>query len=220
MTESARWVIIETQANQPFIFATSKQRLQLAASDAIRALGTQWVPEAIGQARRGDQCRHVVKASGLALILVPDQQTGREIIQAVTTRALTSGGGMKVRGVIGPDPVQWDGGAHYRNVTAPLAAAWREFHRTANDGPSPSLRWPSLPFTAQCVFTGRPAVRMSLVGDGRGAKSPISQSVADLCDWPMSARDQLRNRLSAPPADGRPGRRPGTALDRSGDSHE
>lgn len=53
------WLMIETGSNQPYIFGTSKQRLQVAASAAIWQLGYEWVPEAINEvaeeiADRGD----------------------------------------------------------------------------------------------------------------------------------------------------------------------
>lgn len=46
------WLMIETGSNQPYIFGTSKQRLQVAASAAIWQLGYEWVTEAIDAAAR------------------------------------------------------------------------------------------------------------------------------------------------------------------------
>lgn len=52
-----RWVVIETGSNQSLVFATNKQRLNVAASRLIWSVGFEWIPDSIELVRRARGAR-------------------------------------------------------------------------------------------------------------------------------------------------------------------
>jgi hypothetical protein len=197
-----RWVIIETGSNQDTIFATDRQRLQLATSHAIGEVGTTWIDRAINEAiphgsrhdppSAADPVRRVVRASGLGILLVLDPETGRSIVESVTRKALTESPGIDVWGVVGAqefDPDASDGGAIAAFDAARLEHAIARMSRRR----PPSVRAPASPFVARCVITDRPATHL-LLGEDDGSQ-PVAASVAASWDPNMDARKSLVEEL-------------------------
>ena len=166
------WVLLETGSNQKYIFSTTKQRLQVAASAAIWSLGYEWVEEAAqGAARRhgceylsdpteieqrfgaevGEQAQygrtvaHIVKASGKAYLLVPTRQIGEEIIHAITRKAMMDGTGIDVWGVVSkPIAANLEDAAQcLREATLQLEA--QRYKRTGPSAANPAT--PSVSYT-------------------------------------------------------------------------
>lgn len=173
------WVLLETGSNQKYIFSTTKQRLQVAASAAIWSLGYEWVEEAAQKAADKHGCEylsepaeieqrfgaegggpdqyagtiaHIVKASGKAYLLVPTRQIGEEIIHAITRQAMMDGTGIDVWGVVS-DPIAAnleDAAQRLREATLQLEA--QRYKRTG-----PSAAHPATPFHARCDYSNEVA---------------------------------------------------------------
>ncbi|MFT4127492.1 MAG: hypothetical protein QM662_14840 [Gordonia sp. (in: high G+C Gram-positive bacteria)] len=205
-TTTMHWVVIETGSNQSYIFATNKQRLQVAASAAVWSLGYEWIGQAIegcGLERAVDLgdfladtakklVLHVVEASGRAVLLVHDAAHGKNIISDVTRRALEDRTGIDVWGSTGAE------------VAADLADAPARFFETdvllreqRTKRRAPGLRFPTLPFHEQCAYTSRPAVRFDK--EARVAKEPGSEPAvlarSDVIDYLFSTAPAARKRL-------------------------
>lgn len=190
------WVIIETGSNQRYIFATNKQRLQVAASAAVWQLGFVWIKEAIEKVPL-PYCRdlttfeskrsvmHVVKASGRAVLLVHNAEDGRAIITAVTRRALEEKTGIDVWGRVSSriDSEFKNAGDVFFETDALL----RE-QRTKRL--PPTVRFPTLPFHEQCAYTGLPAATVKKEVDG---ESPKARS--DVTEFLFENAGKARQRL-------------------------
>jgi hypothetical protein len=198
------WVIIETGSNQRYIFATNKQRLQVAASAAVWQLGFVWIEEAIRgvalsycrdlaefeyNARDKRSVMHVVKASGRAVLLVHTAEDGRAIITAVTRRALEEKTGIDVWGRVS-EPI--DAGfetAGDRFFETDVLLREQRTKRLP-----PTVRFPTLPFHEQCAYTGLPAatVGKEVVGENPKARSDVTEF---LFEKATGARQRLLNEL-------------------------
>ncbi|MFI7524005.1 CRISPR system precrRNA processing endoribonuclease RAMP protein Cas6 [Nocardia salmonicida] len=117
---------METGSNQALVFGTNKQRLNVAASRLIWQVGFEWIPEAIDEVRvaLGESIDHVVKASGLGVMLA-SEDAGRRVIEIVTRRAVLHAPDLQVWGVVGAAELTAD------TLGAALAAAQRDSHRNA-----------------------------------------------------------------------------------------
>lgn len=122
-------VLIETSANQRYIFATNKLRENVGASELTYRVGTQFVLEAVATETKnpiykdddldgskmranllnpslnpsienGDTVEVITATSGKALLLVNDKPMGEKIVRAVTKRALREMPGLTVHGAI------------------------------------------------------------------------------------------------------------------------
>ncbi|HBX81085.1 MAG: hypothetical protein WAV45_05885 [Propionibacteriaceae bacterium] len=176
-SKARAWVLIETGSNQDFIFQSSRQRFQVGASALIKDVAT-WVEEAV-KALGGlhqSQVDIVVCTSGKAVLLVDDPAVGREIVTAVTLRALDQAPGMDLWGYVEPTTLAGD----------PMVRleALHGFHARARWGrPSPRVRAPLQPFMEACSLTGRPSA--SLMNFAPGAKtqvSPLARLAAERAD--------------------------------------
>lgn len=158
------WVVIETGANQAYIFASNKQAVNVGASELIRQVGTEWVREAVAELASavpdGPEVEPIVAASGKALLLVDSPDTGREVIRTITRRAMSEAPRLEVWGVVDAAPI-----ADVASVGAALTRAHRLHAAWRGRRPSPLLRHPMLPFTQPCHFSGRPATRFAYDND-------------------------------------------------------
>lgn len=189
--QSRRWVVIETGSNQALVFGTNKQRLNVAASRLIWRVGFEWIVAAVTEARKetGEDIEHVVRASGLGILLA-SERAGRMVIESVTRRALLEAPDLQVWGVIGSEDLSES------RLGSGLAAAQRASSRQRAVLPSVSARDANLPFTQVCAYTGRPAV--ATVVEGRspsGSKQPASAGVERLWRDTREARQSLLRRL-------------------------
>ncbi len=160
-------LLIETSGNQRFIFDTNKLRDNIGASELVYRAGVAWVSEAL---KTAPAAKAVFQASGKALLLVPDRETGRQIIRAVTLRALKEAPGLSVRGAISEEPVSL---ATAAGVHEAVTALFRRHEALGSLLPGPETRFATLPVTQPCVRSGLPAERLFQIADGEEAQ-PLS----------------------------------------------
>ena len=189
------WCLIETGANQAYVFGTNRLRHVVGASYLVHQVGTDWVPEA---ARRVG-ARLVVAISGKALLLVDDPAAGQAVISEVSMRALDRAPGLEVTGVVGPgfDPeLAWwpelseslpvSGERSFTHVEA-LQRTYELLETARQARPSPQLRDPLLPWFEVCRDSGYPAAGLEDADGGHAAASVLAKSKVR---W--SARDRMR----------------------------
>jgi hypothetical protein len=187
-----RWVLIETGANQAYIFDTNRLRHAVGASYLVHQLGTAWVRAAA--AAHGAQV--VLAISGKALLLVEDPAAGQAVIERVSAQALREAPGLEVTGAVGPtfDPaLTWlppaadsghsDGGhsdgGHSDGILGPpthveaLAGTYHLLDQVREARPSPHLRDPLLPWFEVCRDSGLPAAGNEQHADGEHAAAPV-----------------------------------------------
>jgi hypothetical protein len=177
-----RWVVLETGANQDYIFDSNRMRHVVGASQLVLDAGTEWVR----QACQGlDAVELVQLVSGKAVLLVPSEDVGREVIRTVSRRALVDAPGLEFTGAIGPP---FDEAAPYRVGTADaddpstppgdhVAALRRTFTEQARARaarPARQLRDPLLPWHEPCRETSLPAAGLERFGAGPDAWHPAS----------------------------------------------
>ncbi|MDG4771950.1 hypothetical protein [Solwaraspora sp. WMMD792] len=188
--KSRHWVVIETGANQAYVFASNKQAVNVGASELIFRSGTEWVTEAVRKIneRSGrDAVEIVVAASGKALLLAPNAADGRAVIRAVTRRALHQAPGLEIWGTVDPKAVDNDADlADGLSRAYQLQAAWRSRR------PSPLLRHPTLPFTRPCHYSGQPSTAF---GDEGGTPYPRAAKVDAAWRRRNVGRDRMADRL-------------------------
>jgi hypothetical protein len=194
------WCLIETGANQTYIFGTNRLRHVVGASFLVHQVGAEWVPEA----SRRIGVTPVVAISGKALLLVDDPAAGRAVISDVSMRALEHAPGLEVTGVVGPgfDPaLAWrpetlealpaaGGEKPFTHVEA-LQETYELLEAARQARPSPQLRDPLMPWFEVCRDSGYPAAGLEDPADDRYVAAPVlAKSKAR---W--QARDRMRELL-------------------------
>jgi hypothetical protein len=175
-------VLIETQGNQRYIFATNRLRENAGASELTARVGPLWTIEAVvnaggthvaplldlfgeayccelvklGEAQpvEANGLEIVFATSGLALLLVNDIAKGREIVSRVTERALIEAPGLVVRGFIGESFVL----ANTTDAAKAVRDCFRGIERLRAALPPPEARFPMLTLLLPCQSSGLPAV--------------------------------------------------------------
>ncbi|WBB95008.1 hypothetical protein O7543_00945 [Solwaraspora sp. WMMA2080] len=186
-SRSRHWVVIETGANQAYVFASNKQAVNVGASELIFRSGTEWVKTAvdkINEEHTEPVVEIVVAASGKALLLADDEDAGRAVIRAVTRRALDEAPGLEIWGTVDPTSVTEDKLGKGLLRAYQLQAAWRSRR------PSPLLRHPTLPFTRPCHYSGQPSTAFGYEGT-----RPYSRSARVDAAWQQ--RDAGRQRMAS-----------------------
>lgn len=191
------WVLIETGANQAYMFDTNRLRHVVGGSFLVHQLGTEWVPAAA----RAYGAQVVLPISGKALLLVDDGDAGRAVIREVSERALSEAPGLSVTGVVGPgfDPdLVWRPGVAPADASAvpfthvdALLGTYELLELVRQDRPAPELRDPLLPWFEVCRDSGYPAAGVERHPGGGPAGAPVlakSQAV-------RLARDRMRDLL-------------------------
>jgi len=182
-------VLLETSANQAYIFGPNRLREAVGASELIARVGTQWVVDALAAALRtdphtvascriaaGDRAELVVATSGKAIVLAEELSLGHQLVEAVTTRALRDAPGLDVAGatwpVTGDDPFRWP-------------AAMSDVHGALGQARSHCIpaehRFLALPPFARCSTSDLPANevdRSHPASRDAGAPVPMSLTVA------------------------------------------
>ena len=205
------WVLIETGANQDYIFDTNRLRHAVGASYLVHELGTAWVPAAASS----HGARVVLGISGKALLLANDPAAGHAVIEQVGAQALRDAPGLEVTGAVGPgfDPaLPWlppagDGATadgvpadrslpgsahgHMTHVEA-LARTYELLDEARAARPSPFLRDPLLPWFEVCRDSGLPAAGNERHADGEHAAAPVLAKSAQR----HSGRDRMRGILA------------------------
>jgi hypothetical protein len=210
-------VLIETSGNQAYIFATTKLRENVGASELTARVCTEFVKDAI-QTQRGrppgdwlDPAKYppigdggnpievILAVSGKTLLLVRDASLGRAIVQHVTLRALKEAPGLEVFGAVSEDFDFGHGSLHQV-----IGKIHQRFERIRSRLPGASARFQRIPVVAECVSSGLPAARMPTQGDGLPAdrqKPYAAQTYAKLSAGPMW-RDRLNQLLTRNDRDG------------------
>lgn len=198
----AHLVLIETSGNQNYIFATNKLRENVGASELTYRVGTQWVLAAVRAVsglrlwsadmeclrakllnpllnppldKSGKKIEVLVATSGKALLLVDTVDTGRAIIQHVTTQALKRAPGIDVCGVIS-DEFCWD----QRRLNDVNREVHEKFEEARILRPGPAMRFQRLPVVDECGTSGLPAARWHVPDkkDGERAAARAAVSLA------------------------------------------
>ncbi|MFV2096633.1 hypothetical protein ACFHW1_14225 [Micromonospora sp. LOL_014] len=191
-SRSRHWVVIETGANQAYVFASNKQAVNVGASELIFRSGTEWVKTAvdkINEEHTEPVVEIVVAASGKALLLADDEDAGRAVIRAVTRRALHQAPGLEIWGTVAPKPADGDGDA---DLAAGLSRAYQLQASWRSRRPSPLLRHPTLPFTRPCHYSGQPSTAF---GDEGGTPYPRAAKVDAAWRRRNAGRDRMADRL-------------------------
>ncbi|MCU9518928.1 hypothetical protein N7326_03430 [Corynebacterium sp. ES2794-CONJ1] len=214
-----RWVLIETGSNQNYIFGSTKQRHQVAASAAIWELGYHWVEDACREVLRAypgvefsaevDRIRellssaatnrnfvaHVVKASGKAYLLVPSREIGRKIINKLTSRAAGwSDSELKVEDT-GIDV--WgclsEPLAHdFSDAGLRLAEANSKLEAQRYKRLPPVMSEVAIPFNQPCAYTGGPA---TTIQTQYGLEEAVSSKVSCWNNKVQKSRGRLEKEL-------------------------
>jgi hypothetical protein len=198
-------VLIETSGNQAFIFATNKLRENVGASELTARVGTRFVLEAVQGAggtlpsdshnpttypgiSEQNPVEVILAVSGKALLLVRDAGLGRQIVRAVTLRALREAPGLEVRGVVSRD---------FDFETTPLHPLIGEVHRqfevVRSKLPGPAARFQRLPIIAECASSGLPAQRVANRRDGLAEDERREYSAQTFAK--LQSREQWKSRL-------------------------
>ncbi len=175
-------VLIETSANQRYLFSTNKLRENVGASELTREVG-QWVRDAAP-----DKKGIVLATSGKALVRVRERADGERLIAAVTTRAIKEAPGMQVAGAIV---------ALTDSAGDSIAAVHRRLD--ANRDAMGSIRAPVLPWTQPCATSGLPAVKYCSEGKITIPCSAESAAKRDAKDPWKRSMGGLMKRLAAYP---------------------
>ncbi|MDQ2697075.1 MAG: hypothetical protein M3Z21_17195 [Pseudomonadota bacterium] len=165
-------VLLETSANQAYLFATNRLRENVGASELTYRAGTEFVLEAVKDAggpdlwsddpqtlrdnllnnpRKGD-FEVILATSGKALLRVPDDEAGKKIVAAATLRALQEAPGLDLCGVVSGD-FAWDKVCIHDQIKA----LHKNFEAVRSDRIAPAARFPMLPVCAPCSSSGLPA---------------------------------------------------------------
>lgn len=191
-------VLIETSGNQRFIFATNKLRENVGASELTYRVGTQFVLEAVerltqkkiyedddlsGRRMRanlldksknpelgadGSQVEIITATSGKALLLVADARIGRQIVRAVTEKALREMPGLTVHGAIS------ENFADLKEVHKAIGEVHLKLERIRYEIPRNEQRFLRLPFGAPCATSGLPASKYFKQGPEPAPSSVVS----------------------------------------------
>jgi hypothetical protein len=198
----AHLVLIETSANQAYIFASNKLRENAGASHLIDLVGRGFVPEAAA-ALSGVPTEHAAQltlaadglevlqsAAGRALVAVVDRRHGRELVARVTERALLDCPGLECLGIVGEalDLDRLDV-ARIGRAVGTLLAAREELRGQVAGQPA---RFQRLPILAPCRTSGLPASALSR-RDGQpiSTVSLAKQQAAD-AGWSRIVRQMSR----------------------------
>jgi hypothetical protein len=172
-------VLLEAGGKQDFIFTSNKQAVNIGASELISRSGKDWINDATAGL---DGVEELVLMSGKAVLVVPDLETGRQIVRHVTERALYEAPGLDVTGVVCPMA---------GSLGATVKAAHEKHREVRRDRPARQLRWPTLPFSQPCQYSSLPATVVGREGDTEDL--PRSEPID--AAWRMGSKG--RDRMAA-----------------------
>jgi len=150
-----RLVLVATAGNQRYVFASNRLREAVGASELVRVSTTVWVREALAALPAGGGWGVPVQmSSGSTLVVVDDAdggaQAARQVVWAVTARALRDAPGLEVFGASVPLSVAWPSATDVEAVFAEAARV-----RAGRAGGV--VRFQRLPAVAGCASTDAPA---------------------------------------------------------------
>lgn len=171
-------VMLETNGNQSYIFASPRLRESIGASYQLTRL-EQWVKDAWARTAKADwEAQHpdydedahwVSRSSGKVILMVDTEERAKDLIGEVTRRVLAEAPGMDVSGVYvqmlgqGPDADHAGGGSSASRVDAShvteddLKRVHAEAGRYAVNRPPAAARFAQTPFLARAQDSALPA---------------------------------------------------------------
>lgn len=195
--------LLETSANQAYIFASNRQREQVGASELLFRSTTRWLGQGLptevqrrlriddeqwpwwqrlDDAERnvpltaGGELEVVVAVSGKALLLSRDRDVAVAVVGAVTQRVLEEAPGLTLLGVtVGYGE---DAGNEVRRLAEAVAAAHRQIDEVRAATPPALMRALHDPLTAVCRTSGAPAGVLQRLPDGDDAEPRGRQAAA------------------------------------------
>ena len=169
-------VLIETSANQKYIFSTNKLRENIGASELTNRIGTKVVLDAVGRnynyendksgeklksilnnekpiekSSEEDGVEIIIATSGKAILLTKSKKKAEQIIRNVTQTALKEMPGLKVNGAIA------DVSDDLKTIHSAIGEVHRKLDESRYQVPSNEQRFLRLPFVAPCASSGLPA---------------------------------------------------------------
>lgn len=211
--------VLETQSNQPYIFASNRQAAALGASQLLLESCTDWVLEACEkksdkpltsiEARRDllsrenltpdrngklDGVSVVVATSGRAVLLSSHRRSLESVVSSVTLRCLDEAPGMGL--TAGIHEFEWnDAGVVSSHSVAPVWQAMREASRRAKANwmatTRPDSRFTRMPMFRDCDISGYPANFRANTPDGG------IEFRGAVVHRQMGARDRARRRIQS-----------------------
>jgi hypothetical protein len=234
--ELVHLVLIETSGNQKYLFSTNRLRESVGASQLTYASGTLWLADALrelggpeldaGTPRRFRDsltdskrnprleteklpCEVILATSGKVLLLVREEEYGKNLISILTRRALREAPGMDLRGVVG---------ARLSLGEVDLEEKIKEVHHLFSEArsalPGPASRFLRLPIIEDCPVSGLPASGI----DGGGSREAEPVSAVSLAK--RNAYQAGWNRIRKVVQNGVPGLSLARSLDRFEDVEE
>jgi len=183
MNDARHWAVIETGANQRYVFSSNRRRQNIGASELIRRLGEEWVPESANRCGLTEE-ELVISSSGRALLLcTPDK--ARAVIREVTMRALQEAPGLQAWGTVCSVPVG-------EAPAASLDRVYREHAAARSLIPGPEVRDARLPILAADSFYGQP---VASVESRNGAIERFGRRASSADAAALDARRRLARRL-------------------------
>ncbi len=164
------WVLVETGANQSYIFDTNRMRHVVGASELVARSTTTALDEAVAGL---SGVAVVQRLSGKALLVVDEASVGREIIGSLSRRVLDRSPGLLLTGVVGP-PFDPDltysrnrplGRSGSLDHVRALRLTFDEAARCRQVRPSLALRDPLVPWHEICPDSGLAAAGSERRGD-------------------------------------------------------
>jgi len=179
-------VLIETSGNQNYIFSTNKLKENVGASELTYRVGTEWLLKVVSEINQtpwlqkwnnsselrkiltsheynpplessGKEVEIIIATSGKALLLTENEDTAKEIIKKLTTKALKEAPGIDLCGVY----VKFDWGEKNwkspQSLVQAIKRVYRQFEAVHNRKSSPNLRFLRLPIIDECANSGFPA---------------------------------------------------------------
>lgn len=196
-------VLLRTEGNQRFIFASNKRQEIVGASELIARLDRTWVREELRNVFPGfneswrigpHDAELLMAGAGTATVLVKDKQLAKRLVTRVTSRALREAPGLDVCGVVVPYGPS-DGGL--RLVDA-YSKAQRELSAVRDDRPGPQARFRRLPLIAECASNGLPASETRWEADENTYQPRSPVAVAKLDAFRGTAFDRLAQAAGMP----------------------
>jgi hypothetical protein len=208
--------VLETQSNQPYIFASNRQAAALGASQLLLESCTSWVLKACNkesdksltsiEARRDLLAKEkltpddngltdvsvVLATSGRSVLLSSDRESLEMAVRKVTVRCLSEAPGMGLSA--GIHEFQWnDADIVSKHSVAPVWQAMREASRKAKanwmSATRPDSRFARMPILRDCDVSGYPANFLATTPDGG------HEFRGTIVHHQILARDRARERI-------------------------
>ncbi|WP_143020169.1 Cas10/Cmr2 second palm domain-containing protein [Sinosporangium album] len=180
---------MRTGGKQRYIFASGKRQEIVGASHLIRSVTESWIDQALGEVFSGfsrswrvseHPAELVVAAAGGATVLVrgDDESKAREVVTALTVKALHDAPGLDVAAVVH----RYEDGEE-RGLVKALEDARAAFGAARAATPGPQARFLRLPLVEDCASSGLPAARLIQEGE-EGPRPRSTVGIAKLAAYP------------------------------------